>query len=155
MSISMGMDQAKRETMAEAVTKVLADTYALYFKTHAYHWNVTGPRFHDLHMLFETQYNEMWMATDVIAERVRALGVKAPMSYGEMDKHAEIRSEASKTDANEMISDLLAGHEQVAATIRGALRDAADNGDEATADVLTPRLTAHEKMAWMLRSTLG
>lgn len=155
MTVSMGMDQAKRETMAEAVTRVLADTYALYFKTHAYHWNVTGPRFHDLHLLFETQYNEMWVATDEIAERVRALGVKAPMSYGEMDKHAAVRSDASNTDANDMIADLLAGHEQVAATIRRALEQAGEHGDEATADVLTPRLTAHEKMAWMLRSTLG
>jgi starvation-inducible DNA-binding protein len=155
MTPSMGMDQSKRETMAEAVTRVLADTYALYFKTHAYHWNVTGPRFHDLHMLFETQYNEMWTATDEIAERVRALGVKAPSSYAEMDKFAEIRSQAEKTDANEMIADLLAGHEQVAATIRAALEKAAEHGDDATADVLTPRLTIHEKMAWMLRSTLG
>ncbi len=155
MTVSMGMDQTKRETMATAVTAVLADTYALYFKTHAYHWNVTGPRFHDLHMLFETQYNEMWTATDEIAERVRALGIKAPMSYGEMDKHAKVKSEAAKTDANEMIADLLAGHEQVASTIRSALEQAGELGDEATADVLTPRLTAHEKMGWMLRSTLG
>ncbi|WP_421787676.1 Dps family protein [Hyphobacterium sp.] len=155
MTQSTGMDKAKRETMAEAVTRVLADTYALYFKTHAYHWNVTGPRFHDLHTLFETQYNEMWTATDEIAERVRALGVKAPSSYAAMDKFAEIRSEAEKSDANDMIADLLAGHEQVAATIRAALESAAGHGDDATADVLTPRLTAHEKMAWMLRSTLG
>lgn len=155
MTLSMGMDQSKREAMAEAVTRVLADTYALYFKTHAYHWNVTGPRFHDLHMLFETQYNEMWTATDEIAERVRALGVKAPSSYAEMDKFAEIRSQAEKTDANEMIADLLAGHEQVVATIRAALEKAAELGDDATADVLTPRLTIHEKMGWMLRSTLG
>ncbi|WP_394692509.1 Dps family protein [Hyphobacterium sp.] len=155
MTVSMGMDQAKREAMAEAVTRVLADTYALYFKTHAYHWNVTGPRFHDLHMLFETQYNEMWVATDEIAERIRALGVKAPFSYAEMDKHAQVKSEATKTDANDMIADLLAGHEQVAATLRMTLEKAGEMGDEATADVLTPRLTAHEKMGWMLRSTLG
>lgn len=155
MTMSMGMDQTKRETMAEAVSGVLADTYALYFKTHAYHWNVTGPRFHDLHMLFETQYNEMWTATDDIAERVRALGVKAPSSYAAMDKFAKVKSEATKSDANDMLSDLLAGHEQVATTLRAALEKASELGDEATADILTPRLTAHEKMAWMLRSTLG
>ncbi|GJL97884.1 MAG: DNA starvation/stationary phase protection protein [Hyphobacterium sp.] len=155
MTISMGMDQAQRETMAEAVAKVLADTYALYFKTHAYHWNVTGPRFHDLHLLFETQYNEMWVATDEIAERVRALGVMAPNSYGAMDALATVKSDGSKTDANDMVADMLAGHEQLAATIRSALRKAGELGDEATADVLTPRLSVHEKMAWMLRSTLG
>ena len=155
MTMSMGMDQSRREVMADAVSRVLADTYALYFKTHAYHWNVTGPRFHDLHTLFETQYNEMWTATDEIAERVRALGVKAPLSYAEMDAHAEVSSEAAKTDSNDMIADLLAGHEQVASTIRQALEKAAENADDATADVLTPRLTAHEKMGWMLRSTLG
>ncbi|PIW29013.1 MAG: DNA starvation/stationary phase protection protein [Rhodobacterales bacterium CG15_BIG_FIL_POST_REV_8_21_14_020_59_13] len=155
MTMSMGMDQTKRDTMAKAVIEVLADTYALYFKTHAYHWNVTGPRFHDLHMLFETQYNEMWTATDDIAERVRALGVKAPSSYAEMDKFAKVKSEATKADANDMLADLLAGHEQVATTIRSALEQASELGDEATADILTPRLTAHEKMGWMLRSTLG
>jgi len=155
MTISMGMDQAQRESMAEAVAKVLADTYALYFKTHAYHWNVTGPRFHDLHLLFETQYNEMWVATDEIAERVRALGVMAPNSYGAMDAIASIKSDATKTDANDMVADMLAGHEQLTATIRSALQKAGELEDEATADVLTPRLTVHEKMAWMLRSTLG
>lgn len=151
----MGMDQIQRETMAKTVTEVLADTYALYFKTHAYHWNVTGPRFHDLHTLFETQYTEMWAATDDIAERVRALGVKAPNSYSAMGEHAKVSSDAASSDANDMIADLLSGHEQVAETIRAALEKAGEHGDEATADVLTPRLTAHEKMAWMLRSTLG
>ena len=155
MTMSMGMDQAKREMMAAAVTEVLADTYALYFKTHAYHWNVTGPRFHDLHTLFEAQYNEMWTATDEIAERVRALGVKAPSSYAEMDNSAKVQSGANQSDATDMLADLLAGHEQVATTIRAALAKASDLGDEASADVLTPRLTAHEKMGWMLRSTLG
>jgi len=155
MTMSMGMDQTKREAMAEAVTEVLADTYALYFKTHAYHWNVTGPRFHDLHMLFETQYNEMWTATDEIAERIRALGVKAPSSYAEMDKNAKVQSGASKTAATDMLADLLAGHEQVVTTIRAALEKASNLGDDATADVLTPRLTIHEKMGWMLRSSLG
>ena len=92
MSINMGLSDAQREAMAKAVTAVLADTYALYFKTHVYHWNITGPRFHDLHILFETQYNELWMATDVIAERIRALDVAAPRSYAEMTEAAAIKS---------------------------------------------------------------
>lgn len=155
MSINMGLSDAQREAMAKAVTAVLADTYALYFKTHVYHWNITGPRFHDLHILFETQYNELWMATDVIAERIRALDVVAPRSYAEMTEAAAIRSGGEATEANDMLRDLLKGHETVVATIRKALALAAEHGDEATADILTPRLTEHEKFAWMLRSTVG
>jgi starvation-inducible DNA-binding protein len=155
MSINMGLSDAQREAMAKAVTAVLADTYALYFKTHVYHWNITGPRFHDLHILFETQYNELWMATDVIAERIRALDVAAPRSYAEMTEVAAIKSGGEATEANDMLRDLLKGHETVVATIRKALALAAEHGDEATADILTPRLTEHEKSAWMLRSTVG
>ena len=154
MNINMGLTATQRQDMAEAVTTVLADTYALYFKTHVYHWNVTGPRFHDLHTLFETQYTELWMATDNIAERVRALGVKAPNSYGAMSEASSIASEAAADKADDMVADLLAGHEAVVATIRAALALASEHEDEATADVLTPRLTVHEKTAWMLRSTL-
>lgn len=155
MSINMGLSDTQRETMAKAVTAVLADTYALYFKTHVYHWNVTGPRFHDLHALFETQYNELWAATDVIAERIRALDVVAPRSYAEMEGAASIKSGGDATETNAMLKDLLTGHETVVATIRKALELADEHGDEATADVLTPRLTEHEKSAWMLRSTIG
>jgi starvation-inducible DNA-binding protein len=155
MTINLGLSQSQRHTMAAAVSAVLADTYALYFKTHVYHWNVTGPRFHDLHALFELQYNELWTATDEIAERIRALGVMAPNSYGAMNEASSITSQADQLDADGMVADLLAGHEAVVATIRGALKSASELGDEATADVLTPRLTAHEKTAWMLRSTLG
>ena len=155
MSINMGLTDTQRETMAKAVTAVLADTYALYFKTHVYHWNVTGPRFHDLHNLFEVQYNALWAATDVIAERIRALDVVAPRSYGEMQDAASIKSGGDAKDANDMLKDLVKGHETVVATIRKALELADANGDEATADILTPRLTEHEKTAWMLRSTIG
>lgn len=155
MSINMGLDQEQRDAMAKAVTAVLADTYALYFKTHAYHWNVTGPRFHDLHMLFETQYNELWTATDDIAERVRALGPKAPNSYAAMTEAASLDSDATATKADDMIADLIKGHETVVATIRKALELAGEYGDEATGDLLAPRINAHEKTAWMLRSTLG
>lgn len=155
MDINMGLSKDQRETMATAVTALLADTYALYFKTHAYHWNVTGPRFHDLHAMFELQYNELWQATDEIAERVRALGVLAPISYDEMASSASIKHDASTPDADGMIANLLAGHEQVVRTARAALDLAEQHGDEATADVVAPRITEHEKTAWMLRATLG
>ena len=155
MNINMGLSDTDRETMATAVTTVLADTYALYFKTHAYHWNVTGPRFHDLHSLFELQYNEMWTATDEIAERIRALGVKAPNSYAAMSEAATLEAAADAEGADDMVADLLAGHEHVVRSIRAALELAAELGDDASGDVLTPRLTIHEKTAWMLRSTLG
>ncbi|MCC5981078.1 MAG: DNA starvation/stationary phase protection protein [Oceanicaulis sp.] len=155
MQIYMGLSQAQREEMAEAVTRLLADTYALYFKTHAYHWNVTGPRFHDLHAMFETQYTEMWTATDDIAERIRALGVMAPISYDEITSSASIRPDDKTPKADAMVANLLAGHETVVRTARAALELANTHGDEATADIVAPRVTAHEKMAWMLRATLG
>ncbi len=155
MTLNLGLTDDQRHAMAEAVTAVLADTYALYFKTHAYHWNVTGPRFHDLHALFELQYNELWTATDEIAERIRALGVLAPNSYAAMSEAASITAAAEAVSADEMVADLLRGHEAVVATIRSALALAGEHGDEASADILTPRLTAHEKTAWMLRATLG
>lgn len=155
MSINMGLSDEQRAAMATAVTAVLADTYALYFKTHVYHWNVTGPRFNDLHMLFEQQYTELWAATDVIAERIRALDVKAPASYAAMAAAATVAADGKAQKADVMIADLLRGHEAVVATIRKALELASQHGDDATSDVLSPRLTVHEKFAWMLRSTLG
>jgi starvation-inducible DNA-binding protein len=155
MDINMGLDKGQREVMAEAVSKLLADTYALYFKTHAYHWNVTGPRFHDLHAMFELQYNELWTATDEIAERIRALGVLAPISYDEMAANASISFDEATPDANTMVANLVAGHEQTVRTARAALKLAQEHDDEATADLVTPRITAHEKTAWMLRATLG
>ena len=155
MSINLGLSDEQRTVMANAVTAVLADTYALYFKTHVYHWNVTGPRFHDLHLLFEQQYNELWLATDLIAERIRALDFKAPASYAAMAAAATVPAEGKAQKADVMIADLLRGHEAVVATIRKALELANTHGDDATSDVLSPRLTAHEKYAWMLRSTLG
>ncbi len=155
MDINMGLDKGQREVMADAVSKLLADTYALYFKTHAYHWNVTGPRFHDLHSMFELQYNELWTATDEIAERIRALGVMAPISYGEMTVNASIDFDKVTPDANTMVANLIDGHEQVVRTARAALKLAQEHDDEATADLVAPRITVHEKTAWMLRATLG
>lgn len=155
MDINMGLDEAQRETMAKAVTKLLADTYALYFKTHAYHWNVTGPRFHDLHAMFMEQYTEMWQAVDDIAERVRALGFMAPISYEEMAKSSSIGFDTKTPDATTMVKNLVAGHEQVVRTARKVLELAGEHGDEATADLVAPRVSAHEKTAWMLRATAG
>ncbi|MEO1039663.1 MAG: DNA starvation/stationary phase protection protein [Pseudomonadota bacterium] len=155
MDINMGLNQDTREAMASAVTRLLADTYALYFKTHAYHWNVTGPRFHDLHAMFETQYTEMWTAVDEIAERVRALGVMAPLSYEEMAAPATLSFDASTPKAETMLVNLLEGHEQVVRTAREIVALAGEHADEATADVVAPRITAHEKFAWMLRSAIG
>lgn len=155
MDINMGLSKDQREAMAKAVGALLADTYALYFKTHAYHWNVTGPRFHDLHAMFEEQYRELWAATDDIAERIRALGVLAPISYGEMSEAASVKADQTTPDADAMLKNLIDGHEQVVRTARAALKLAEEHGDEATADLVAPRITAHEKFAWMLRATAG
>ncbi|PWE16902.1 DNA starvation/stationary phase protection protein [Marinicauda salina] len=155
MDINMGLSANQREVMAGAVTRLLADTYALYFKTHAYHWNVTGPRFHALHNMFEEQYREMWEAVDEIAERVRALGVNAPISYDEMMESASIKADKKTPDADGMVANLVAGHEQVVRTAREVLALADEHDDEATADLVAPRVSAHEKTAWMLRATLG
>lgn len=153
MDINMGLTPEQRSEMAAAVGRLLADTYALYFKTHAYHWNVTGPRFHDLHTMFELQYTELWQATDAIAERVRALGELAPFSYAELARHASISFDDATPDADTMVRNLVAGHEQVVRTARDVLKLAAEHGDEATSDLVAPRISLHEKTAWMLRAT--
>jgi starvation-inducible DNA-binding protein len=155
MDINMGLTKEQRETMAKAVGALLADTYALYFKTHAYHWNVTGPRFHDLHIMFEEQYQELWTATDAIAERIRALGFPAPISYAQMAEQASVKTDKTTPDANTMLTNLIEGHEQVVRTARQALKLAGEHGDEATSDLVAPRVTVHEKFAWMLRATAG
>ena len=153
MDINMGLANAQREAIADALGKLLADTYALYFKTHAYHWNVTGPRFNDLHAMFEQQYRELWAATDEIAERIRALGAMAPSSYGEMSAGASIRFDQSPPDAETMVKNLVLDHETVVATARSVLGLAEKHGDVATSDLVSPRIGIHEKTAWMLRAT--
>jgi starvation-inducible DNA-binding protein len=155
IDMNMGMSADQRAEMADAVGRLLADTYALYFKTHAYHWNVTGPRFHDLHTMFEEQYTELWQATDVIAERVRALGALAPISYEELAGAASIKFDDATPKADAMVANLVDGHEQVVRTARVVLKLAGEHGDEATADLVAPRVSAHEKFAWMLRATAG
>ena len=153
MDVNIGIPSADRKKSADAVSKLLADTYTLYLKTHGYHWNVEGPHFQQLHIQFMEQYTEMWTAVDELAERVRALGYFAPSSYAEMSKLSTVKEETGKPNWQEMVKTLAQGHEQVAKSARDVLRVAEDIGDDATADVVGPRVTLHEKTAWMLRAT--
>ncbi|MCB2096604.1 MAG: DNA starvation/stationary phase protection protein [Parvularculaceae bacterium] len=152
--INTGLDANARKSVAEALNGVLADTYVLYQKTHAYHWNVTGPQFPALHVMFEQQYREMWAALDEIAERVRALGAFAPASGKAFASLASIESaEAEPPKAVDMLKNLLEGHEALIRRARQALETAEEAGDVASEDLLTQRVQIHEKTAWMLRST--
>jgi starvation-inducible DNA-binding protein len=141
--------------VGEALSNVLADTFTLYLKTHNFHWNVVGPMFHTLHLMFEEQYNELWLAGDVIAERIRALGCLAPGSYGEFSKLTYLKEPKAVTGAIEMVAELLSDHETCARTARWALSVARTAVDAPTEDMLTQRVMAHEKAAWMLRSMLA
>ncbi|MEL6686200.1 MAG: DNA starvation/stationary phase protection protein [Pseudomonadota bacterium] len=154
MDIDIGIQAEDREASANALSKLLADTYTLYLKTHGYHWNVEGPHFQQLHALFMEQYTEMWTASDELAERIRALGFYAPGAYTQMAKLASLSEDAGDPpDWQTMVKTLAKGHEQVAKTAREVLRVAEEAGDDATADVVAPRVTLHEKTAWMLRAT--
>jgi starvation-inducible DNA-binding protein len=153
MDIDIGISSSERAQSAAALKKLLADTYALYLKTHGYHWNVEGPHFQQLHALFMEQYTEMWNAVDELAERVRALGEYAPASYSAMAKLSSIAEETGEPDWKTMVTNLASGHHEVAKSAREVLRVAEEIGDDATADVVTPRITLHEKTAWMLRAT--
>ncbi len=153
MDVNIGINSDNRKKSADAVSKLLADTYTLYLKTHGYHWNVEGPHFQQLHDQFMEQYTEMWTAVDELAERVRALGHYAPVSYADMAKLSSLEEETSQPNWQEMVVNLAKGHEQVAKSARDVLRVAEDIGDDATADVVGPRITLHEKTAWMLRAT--
>ncbi len=154
MEINIGIDAESRKAIAEGLSRLLADSYSLYLKTHNYHWNVTGPQFTTLHTLFETHYMELALAVDEIAERIRALGHRAPGSYSEFAELSVIEEDRDSPDANEMIARLVAGQEAVVRTARDVIKLAGDAGDEPTADLLTQRMQAHEKNAWMLRSLL-
>jgi starvation-inducible DNA-binding protein len=153
--IDIGIPEADRLAVAEQLGKVLADTYTLYLKTHNYHWNVTGPMFNTLHLMFEVQYNELWIAVDLIAERIRSLGEFAPGSYAQFAQLTSLAEADGIPDAMAMLADLVAGHEAVARTARTAFAAADSAGDQPTADLLTQRMQVHEKTAWMLRSMLG
>jgi len=152
--VDIGIAEAKRRKIAEGLSRLLADTYTLYLKTHNFHWNVTGPMFQTLHLMFETQYNELALAVDLVAERIRALGFPAPGTYAEYAKLSSIEETAGVPEATEMIRLLVQGQEAVVRTARKVfpLVDAAH--DEPSADLLTQRMQVHEKTAWMLRSLL-
>ncbi|MEQ8442292.1 MAG: Dps family protein [Alphaproteobacteria bacterium] len=155
MEIDIGIPEKDRKAIADGLSHVLADSYTLYLKTHNFHWNVTGPMFNTLHLMFEQQYNELALAVDEIAERIRALGEKAPGTYAAFAKLTEIEEEEGTPDAEEMIRQLVRGHETVARTARSVFPTAEAGSDEPTADLLTQRLQVHEKTAWMLRSMLN
>jgi len=152
--INIGIPEADRANIAAGLSRVLADTYTLYLKTHNFHWNVTGPMFNTLHLMFEGQYTELALAVDLIAERIRSLGFPAPGSYSEYAKLTSIPEAEGVPCAEVMIAQLVEGQEAVVRTARAVfpLADAAN--DEPTADLLTQRLQIHEKNAWMLRSLL-
>ncbi|MEO1250989.1 MAG: Dps family protein [Pseudomonadota bacterium] len=152
-AVDIGIDENARKSVAEALNATLADTYSLYMKTHAYHWNVTGPQFQTLHVMFEEQYREMWAALDEVAERVRALGVFAPTSGKQFADLSVIDSaDTTPPPATDMIARLLADHETLIKRAREGLAIAEDAGDAASADLLTVRIQTHEKTAWMLRA---
>ena len=153
MDINTGISEPDRLKISDGLGRLLADTYTLYLKTHNYHWNVTGPMFSSLHLMFEGQYLELRDAVDVIAERIRALGFPAPGSYAAFSKLSSIAEEEGIPEAMSMVRDLTLGHETAARTGREvvALADAAN--DVATADLATQRIEIHEKTAWMLRAT--
>ncbi len=153
--IDIGIPDAQREEIATGLGHLLADTYVLYGKTHGFHWNVTGPMFSSLHLMFMGQYTELWNALDVIAERIRALGVVAPHGGATLANLASIKEAAKQQPAAlDMVRELVAGHEAVARTARSIFALAEAASDEPTADLLTQRLQIHEKTAWMLRSLL-
>ncbi len=154
MKIDIGITEADRAGIAEGLSRLLADSYTLYLKTHSFHWNVTGPMFNTLHLMFETQYTELAAALDLIAERIRALGYPAPGSYAQYAGLTSIPEETGVPKADEMIRQLVQGHEAVVRTARSVFPAVDAAADEPSADLLTQRMQVHEKAAWMLRSLL-
>ncbi len=154
-AIDIGIDEADRAAIAGGLSRLLADSYTLYLKTHNYHWNVVGPMFNTLHLMFEEQYTELAVAVDQIAERIRALGEPAPGSYRQFAELSSVPEEGDAPGADEMIRRLVAGQETVVRTARSVFPMVEAANDEATADLLTQRMLVHEKTAWMLRSLLA
>ena len=154
MRIDIGIDDGPRKEVAGGLSKVLADSYTLYLKSHNFHWNVTGPMFQTLHLMFEQHYNELALAVDEIAERIRALGFPAPGTYREFAALSTIKEEDGVPAAMEMVRLLVDGHETVARTSREVFKVASAGDDQPTCDLLTRRMQVHEKTAWMLRSLL-
>lgn len=155
MKIDIGIEESQRKKIAEGLSRVLADTYALYLKTHAFHWNVTGPQFQALHGLFETQYTELAVAVDDIAERIRALGVFAPGSYSQFARLSSVKEETGVPAATDMVKQLVQDNEAVVRTARSVMPIAEEGNDEASVDLLVGRMRIHEKTAWMLRSMVA
>ncbi len=152
--MDIGISTKDRKKIAEGLARLLADNYTLYLKTHNFHWNVTGPMFQTLHLMFMEQYNELWLATDLIAERIRALGFPAPGTYAEFARLTSIKDTEGVPKASAMIQLLVEGNEAVARTAREIFPIAEKANDQPTADLLTQRMQVHEKTAWMLRSLL-
>jgi starvation-inducible DNA-binding protein len=153
--MDIGLTTEQRQSIAEGLSRLLADSYTLYLKTHNYHWNVTGPQFSSLHTMFEQQYTELALAVDEIAERIRSLGIRAPGSYAEFAKLTSVKEATGTETAADMIRQLVTGQETVVRTARQMFPAADEANDEPTADLLTQRMQSHEKNAWMLRSMLG
>ncbi len=154
MAANLGIKEADRKKVVEGLSKLLADTYTLYLKTHSFHWNVTGPMFQTLHLMFQTQYTEIWTNVDLIAERIRSLDAPAPGTYAQFSKLASIKETVGVPAAQDMIKILLDGHEAVTRTARSVFPAAEKANDQPTMDLLTQRMEVHEKTAWMLRSLL-
>ncbi len=153
--INIGISEDLRRSIADGLAHVLADTYTLYLKTHGFHWNVTGPLFNTLHLMFEEQYQELATAVDTIAERIRALGFPAPGSHAQFAQLASIDEETGILSAEEMLRQLVRDQEAVVRTARSVFPSVHEAHDEPTADLLTQRMQVHEKTAWMLRSLIG
>lgn len=154
IGVNIGINERDRKEIAEGLARFLADTYTLYLKTHNFHWNVTGPMFETLHKMFEEQYQELRDAVDAVAERIRALGFPAPGTYAEFVKLASIKEEPGVPNAETMIERLLEGHETAVRTARSLLAAIGRAHDEPTLNLVSDRMQAHEKTAWMLRSML-
>ena len=154
MKIDIGIDDAARAAIADGLGRLLADSYSLYLQTHNFHWNVTGPMFQTLHVMFESQYTELATAVDHVAERIRSLGFPAPATYAEFTRLSSITNVDGVPRADEMIRMLVDGQQTVVRTARSLFPVVEAAGDEATADLLTQRIQLHEKTAWMLRSLL-
>jgi starvation-inducible DNA-binding protein len=153
-TIDIGINEADRTEIAAGLSRLLADSYTLYLQTHNFHWNVTGPMFQMLHVMFETHYTELAMAVDIIAERIRSLGMPAPGTYADFARLSSIKEVSGVPKAKEMIQLLVLGHEAVVRTARSIFPVVEKAADEASADLLTQRIQLHEKTAWMLRSLL-
>jgi starvation-inducible DNA-binding protein len=156
MTLNTGISENKRTNIAKGLSGLLSESYTLYLKTHKYHWNVTGPMFQTLHLMFEQQYNDLALAVDSIAERIRVLGMKAPGSYSEFSELSKVKEDPSRdVNAEQMIKNLLHDHEQVARTAKEILPQLDGANDEGTNSLLGARIEFHEKTAWMLKSLLG